>query len=239
MDTGGWLILKMRTKKLGFTLIELLVVIAIIAILAAILFPVFAAAKKRATMVACMSNLKQLSQGFSQYSDDNNGRMPKLGPVWGRGTPIYTQDWCGCQYHVECANGPVLLEKGSLWPYVKNRGVYLCPIDARIKAPQMELLYQRNYPLSYSANAELEYVARDTISNRRFSRVMLLIHEGRNTINDGYFVWYNSTDKDMPATVHYDGSTIAFLDGHAQWLSYVELCKRRESREWSIYYTGN
>jgi prepilin-type processing-associated H-X9-DG protein len=103
----------------------------------------------------------------------------------------------------------------------------------------MELLYQRNYPLSYSANAELEYVARDSISNRRFSRVMLLIHEGRNTINDGYFVWYNSTDKDMPATVHYDGSTIAFLDGHAQWLSYVELCKRRESREWSIYYTGN
>lgn len=65
----------MRSKN-GFTLIELLVVIAIIAILAAILFPVFAAAQDSARKTACLSNLSQLGKASLMYQDDNGGRLP-------------------------------------------------------------------------------------------------------------------------------------------------------------------
>ena len=64
----------------GFTLIELLVVIAIIAILAAILFPVFAKAREKARMSSCQSNLRQLSQAAVQYSSDYDERFPMRQP---------------------------------------------------------------------------------------------------------------------------------------------------------------
>src|SRR5687767_15810237 len=63
-------------SKSGFTLIELLVVIAIIAILAAILFPVFARARENARRSSCQSNEKQIALGFKQYIQDNNERYP-------------------------------------------------------------------------------------------------------------------------------------------------------------------
>jgi prepilin-type N-terminal cleavage/methylation domain-containing protein/prepilin-type processing-associated H-X9-DG protein len=68
-------------NRKGFTLIELLVVIAIIAILAAILFPVFARTKEKARMTACASNLKQLGLAFATYRTDYDGRMPVMAYV--------------------------------------------------------------------------------------------------------------------------------------------------------------
>ena len=62
--------------RTGFTLIELLVVIAIIAILAAILFPVFASARAKARQTACASNLRQLGMGIRMYADDWDGGCP-------------------------------------------------------------------------------------------------------------------------------------------------------------------
>jgi len=67
----------MNSKK-GFTLIELLVVIAIIAILAAILFPVFAQAREKARAISCTSNLKQIGLGLLQYTQDNDEQFPML-----------------------------------------------------------------------------------------------------------------------------------------------------------------
>src|SRR5471032_329947 len=66
-----------KTVKRGFTLIELLVVIAIIAILAAILFPVFARARENARRASCQSNLKQLTLGILQYTQDYDGCYPE------------------------------------------------------------------------------------------------------------------------------------------------------------------
>src|SRR5688572_20769118 len=68
-----------RRERAGFTLIELLVVIAIIAILAAILFPVFAQAREKARQTSCLSNMKQLGTSFMMYTQDYDERLPNSG----------------------------------------------------------------------------------------------------------------------------------------------------------------
>src|SRR5262249_1392113 len=104
----------MRPHLRGFTLIELLVVIAIIAILAAILFPVFAQAREKARAATCLSNMKQIALALAMYTSDNDETLPihqdadafmqpQAPPNWGR----------------------------LLFPYTKNIHVYLCP-TARI-----------------------------------------------------------------------------------------------------------
>lgn len=102
--------------KRGFTLIELLVVIAIIAILAAILFPVFARARENARKSSCQNNLKQLALGFKQYINDFDERYPLVevttGPGVGTTTGVPPYGW---------ADG--------LQPYIKNTQVYQCPSD--------------------------------------------------------------------------------------------------------------
>lgn len=88
-----------KNKKLsGFTLIELLVVIAIIAILAAILFPVFARARENARRASCMSNLKQVSLAIMQYTQDYDERYPR---VLQSPYTMQSQDgWPGKRYRV-------------------------------------------------------------------------------------------------------------------------------------------
>ena len=99
-----------RTRH-GFTLIELLVVIAIIAILAAILFPVFAQAREKARATSCLSNMKQLGLGFIQYNQDNDEKNPD-----------------GVNVSSPGGNGWA----GQLYPYVKSKSIYVCPDDSTV-----------------------------------------------------------------------------------------------------------
>src|SRR5580700_9998945 len=79
-------------KKLGFTLIELLVVIAIIAILAAILFPVFAQAREKARAITCLSNEKQMGLGILQYVQDYDETLPYANVIEASGTELRWYD---------------------------------------------------------------------------------------------------------------------------------------------------
>jgi prepilin-type N-terminal cleavage/methylation domain-containing protein/prepilin-type processing-associated H-X9-DG protein len=90
-------------RKQGFTLIELLVVIAIIAILAAILFPVFAQARAKARTTSCLANVKQLALALIMYTEDYEGM-----------TVNYTRACCKCWFV-------------DMWPYLKNKGIMACP----------------------------------------------------------------------------------------------------------------
>ncbi len=97
-------------KRTGFTLIELLVVIAIIAILAAILFPVFARARENARRASCQSNLKQIGLGMMQYSQDYD---EKLVPMW--------------NYTGGAATPPLVWWEDNIQPYVRSYQLFICP----------------------------------------------------------------------------------------------------------------
>jgi len=104
-------------KSRGFTLIELLVVIAIIALLAAILFPVFGRARENARRATCQSNLKQIGLGFIQYSQDNDEQLP-MGDL---------SDACAStQYRSDMAGGGW---DTQLLPYIKSTQIFVCPSD--------------------------------------------------------------------------------------------------------------
>jgi len=109
----------MKARRTGFTLIELLVVIAIIAILAAMLFPVFARARESARKIQCLSNVKNIATALQMYLTDYD-RLP---PAEHRPEVL---DWFGCDGAATTANPylrwPVILEE-----YVKNRDVWRCP----------------------------------------------------------------------------------------------------------------
>lgn len=107
---------QMLSQRRGFTLIELLVVIAIIAILAAILFPVFARARENARKSTCQSNLKQIGTANSMYLQDYDQTMP----YWLMPSPAGTgRIYTGYFYWYEL-----------LVPYMKNDGVWRCPSDS-------------------------------------------------------------------------------------------------------------
>lgn len=97
-----------RRRRSGFTLIELLVVIAIIAILAAILFPVFAQAREKARQASSGSNVRQLGLAVRMYVQDFDERFPFGG--WMPNGNIGTGEW-----------------QNTVAPYIKNKGIYYCP----------------------------------------------------------------------------------------------------------------
>ena len=202
----------------GFTLIELLVVIAIIAILAAILIPAFFSARERAKTTSCLANLRNLSTAIRNYADDNCGRMPSAHVHW------MSPDWAGCQGWM----GPVYLQQGSLWRYCKSMGIYLCPSDYHVM-PKWVTAQGRDYPISYTMNGELHLLNTDTLVKP--SRMLLFIHESRDSIDDATFNQFDLTVFDKPSKIHYDGTTVSYLDGHAGWRSYKNL-EREEAEGW-------
>ncbi|MGI5819202.1 MAG: DUF1559 domain-containing protein [Armatimonadota bacterium] len=134
----------MFTNRRGFTLIELLVVIAIIAILAAILFPVFARARDKARQASCQSNLKQIALGLLMYVQDYDETMPgfKVYYAWPDG------DTRGDGWYE------------SLEPYVKNEQIAICPSGryeatyGRLNMPNATGYWGRTLHASYGVPAQ-------------------------------------------------------------------------------------
>jgi prepilin-type N-terminal cleavage/methylation domain-containing protein/prepilin-type processing-associated H-X9-DG protein len=123
-------------KQSGFTLIELLVVIAIIAILAAILFPVFARARENARRASCQSNLKQIGLGLQQYTQDYD----ELIPAWLR------YDYSGTA--PTTPHGIVEI----LQPYVKSTQIFVCPSNTSTPTSTPSLSTFNGYWSTYAAN---------------------------------------------------------------------------------------
>jgi len=182
--------------KRGFTLIELLVVIAIIAILAAILFPVFARAREKARQTSCLSNVKQLGIAFICYTQDYDERLP-LAPDAG----IYSYLWWD----------------HSLTPYIKNTQIYVCPSDTSRTCG-----YGYNYRhLRSTAGtgvgisiAEIDRPAERYLIMDGYSHCVYCPFCWPDPAAEGPYGnnWYI-------AKRHNEGSNVNFGDGHAKWLS--------------------
>lgn len=205
-------------NRRGFTLIELLVVIAIIAVLAAILFPVFSAARDSGKKARCLNNLKQLGSAEMMYVDSNNGFYTPMG-----GYQSGTKSWMR-----------------RLQPYTRNIGVFKCPSDYTkgavsyfintIVASSALTASGGTGPDSYPDDVKKAKNMSDAVNA---SRTVLLTEVGAswaekpNYQMDGWFTnggsgytWYIPHHRffgaDMGVT-HLDGVNYAFLDGHAKF----------------------
>jgi len=192
----------------GFTLIELLVVIAIIAILAAILFPVFARAREKARQTSCLSNMKQISLGIVMYAQDYDETMVR------NATAVYD---------FEAPDGTpihIVPQSAMLWmyltyPYVKNVDIYNCPSYSDKWSPSA---YDGS--CGYGKNTHLSNVAMASIKEP-VQTVLVL--------DCNYYLadWDVVADPDgstgsdnarEPRDCHNEGANYGFCDGHAKWM---------------------
>lgn len=194
-------------KKKAFTLIELLVVIAIIAILAAILFPVFARARDAARGTTCKSNLKQLGSAFMQYTQEFDERFPHSGGGDFNVTTTSAKNW-----------------PSALFPFVKSRQVYKCPNDK-----------YSNVAVSYNANNYIHFKNQAAITSP--ADLVLLMDgyvaqggvrspgpENANYdfgLNVDYTIWDSTArathvNDGMPRHSARERNMILFADGHVK-----------------------
>ncbi len=187
-------------KRNGFTLIELLVVIAIIAILAAILFPVFARAREKARQTSCLSNMKQIALAQLMYAQDYDER---------------TVRWIG---YVDA--GDYNPPQFSYWyeyimPYVKNEQIFVCP-SAGDKALDPGSAPADSYLCTYAVSngwPQQALAAFDTPA----STVMMC-----ETQNNNYYRYRLAPNSDYAIDaaareMHNGGLNIALADGHCKW----------------------
>ncbi|GIV02052.1 MAG: hypothetical protein KatS3mg015_0882 [Fimbriimonadales bacterium] len=247
-------------KRKAFTLIELLVVIAIIAILAAILFPVFAQAKEKAKQTQCLSNLNQLGKSLALYLSDHDDTYPLAfthnGSQWLFQTyhPV-PNDWnmndsdaMQSQFGMFWAN--------SLFAYIQNWGVYECPSGvelqlAGVNYAESQWDEQRPRRTGYNFNGLLHGYNASGIVN---PAELIAIWEGRGKVNIlGYglpnpFLQCNAgigvrclfTPGDLPTGgmysglgtywIHNKGIQASFADTHSKW--------RRVGAQWSRTPSG-
>lgn len=176
----------MKIMRKGFTLIELLVVIAIIAILAALLFPVFARAKESAKKTACVSNLRQIGGAITMYMTDYDDIFPNAVDASDRWAP---EIWSGFpEFQNMISTMPLMSE--VLQPYIKSKDIFHCPADTGTQildnhfpqvfktAPSMYKVYQSSY------------FFRTEIAFRQFSQTTFKLPAQTNVMFDGAGHWH-------------------------------------------------
>lgn len=221
-------------RQTGFTLIELLVVIAIIAILAAILFPVFARARENARRASCQSNLKQIGLGVLQYAQDYDEKYPLL--WYGSGNPSVIQTASGTPGLVfkvgDGSNGAefnYITYMDIIYPYVKSVQIFRCPSSTDAEQyPDYELsgayggAYKSYYGKTNGDTALSEINSPSTSA--------MIWETGATTTGTSWETKYGFRGEagSIPRwqsahEMHLEGMNMAFGDGHVKWMSSASI----------------
>ncbi|MBC7288429.1 MAG: prepilin-type N-terminal cleavage/methylation domain-containing protein [Armatimonadetes bacterium] len=222
----------------GFTLIELLVVVAIIAILAAILFPVFARAREKAAQTSCLSNLKQIGLAVMMYAQDYDERLLFAYIV----TPVQVRNRYVRWYY---PNDPSRTENRLYWsdliqPYAKNEQLCICPSN-----PMDWTGYSWNIHVGYAGalftlpgyenRTGPEYTGYPLAQIKFPAETLVLVDHSRiGRVNSQYsspwyynFIGWPGSVYDQPACwlpgTHNDGQNVILADGHAKWYRYPQF----------------
>jgi prepilin-type N-terminal cleavage/methylation domain-containing protein/prepilin-type processing-associated H-X9-DG protein len=222
---------EIQRKKCGFTLIELLVVIAIIAILAAILFPVFARARENARRTSCLSNLKQMGLGVMQYTQDFDERYPRVSIVTAQPSPMSIQWYPG-----------VWLWPEIILPYTKSEQIFVCPSSSIGRTSASDAARNGYSAGHYGANSAVITSAANPITLAALGAPAsnyMFLDSGIYTIGattaarpaqysnyiPGSAPYVTPTTQpsaeyqsDFQTGRHLEGVNVAFADGHAKWL---------------------
>lgn len=236
----------MRSRR-GFTLIELLVVIAIIAILAAILFPVFAKAREKARQASCLSNVKQLSLAFMQYIEDydstypptmaegytrakdSGDAFPKQTDASYPGAKYLTSFFYGFQSHN-------ISWMDLIYPYVKSVAIYKCP--SQVRAPgaagygyNVALGGNLNFYCALSPSGRgtasgvpacFNTMVAETVISRPADLIVIVDNNSPYTYSCAGDAHNWATTwaayPPNPTTPHSGGGNVGFADGHAKWV---------------------
>jgi len=201
----------MGRKQAGFTLIELLVVIAIIAILAAILFPVFAKAREKARGASCQSNMKQLMLALLMYAGDYDGRITACR----MGRPA---EWNG-PFPQLCQNAPFYWTwHAAVQPYVKNNQLGICPslgvLDNETSATAADMPHSIAMNARWCNDWGLNVWAQIEMIQEPALQIML----GEDRWVDMNIWCHPNGGNNCFQTPHNGGQNYAFLDGHVKWM---------------------
>ena len=210
-------------SRSAFTLIELLVVIAIIAILAAILFPVFAQAREKARSISCLSNLKQIGAATQMYVQDYDERI-----FFRASATVPSVSRSGAI--VPSALQPPVLWWNSLQPYIKNTQILVCPSDpapALSKDSDGLLTVKRSYIAVRAAEAlslaQVGFPAETIVVTDKWD---VTAGPAKAAITDSWIEPFNGDFNYYPTyrrmkiagDRHSEGANGSFFDGHAKWL---------------------
>ena len=193
-------------RRRGFTLIELLVVIAIIAILAAILFPVFARAREKARQTSCLSNIKQLGLGFIMYSQDYDEMHP-------------TMYWIPVDGYDDGVSRDGITTYSALMPYIMNAQVFQCPSINPVTTYTFTNGVTQVSDYAFSCFVVLGGGATNVpLRDQAFTGFDAANVAIMSTYTGHYRTWVPYWDHRMPFE-HNEGQNVVFGDGHAKWLN--------------------
>ncbi|MBU0611204.1 MAG: DUF1559 domain-containing protein [Armatimonadetes bacterium] len=206
-------------SRRGFTLIELLVVIAIIAILASILFPVFARAREKARQTSCLSNQKQLAMACNMYAQDYDEE-------------IVNEDYDYSANGTTNEAGVDGTWRSALLPYVKNTQIFICASHKPAATVFNGSTYDCGQNASYAINDVHQSMPGVTcprgssLGAMEDASAVIIFLEGDGSweIGGGTYVTHGWIQSGNAATRHNGGANYAFVDGHAKWLKPTVIC---------------